>query len=81
MEELCKNLVKTYNTNHLKCRYAHKEKELVDTECGFGLVCRNVIWQHDGVYLNVKGKYCNHKHPEETKESIRCRTGRLIPMS
>jgi len=63
------------------CRYAHNEKELVDIECGFGLTCRNVIWQQDGVYVNVKGKYCNHKHPEETKESIRCRTGRLIPMS
>ena len=65
---------------HSKCRYAHNEKELVDIECRFGLACRNVIWQQDGVYLNVKGKYCNHKHPEETKDSIRCRTGRLIPM-
>ena len=77
---ICNSIGTNNPCRHAKCRYAHNEKELVDIECRFGIACRNVIWQQDGVYFNVKGKYCNHKHPEETKASIRYRTGRLIPM-
>jgi hypothetical protein len=61
------------------CRFAHSEEELVDVECFFGSSCHNVVHKGEGVYCAVKGKYCDRKHPGETKASICARTGRQMP--
>jgi hypothetical protein len=57
------------------CRFAHKWDELVVLDCHFGSDCKYVQKQTEGVYTVVKGKYCNYKHPKETKESICVRLG------
>ena len=57
------------------CRFAHKWDELVVLDCHSGSDCKYVQKQTEGVYTVVKGKYCNYKHPKETKESICVRFG------
>ena len=55
------------------CLFAHKWEELVVLDCRFGSECKYVEKHTEGVYTAVKGKYCNYKHPKETKESVRVR--------
>jgi hypothetical protein len=57
------------------CRFAHTWDELIVLDCHFGSDCKYVQKQTEGVYTVVKGKYCNYKHPKETKESICVRFG------
>ena len=61
------------------CRFAHNEQELVKVLCIFGKNCRFVKQQEEGIYISVKGKYCNRMHPGETNESILARTERPLP--
>ena len=57
------------------CRFAHKWEQLVVLDCCFGSDCKYVEKQTEGVYTVVEGKYCNYKHPKETKESVCVRLG------
>jgi hypothetical protein len=57
------------------CRFAHKSDELILMDCPFGSDCKYVEKKTEGVFTVVKGKYCNYKHPKETKESVCVRFG------
>ena len=52
---------------------------MVVLECRFGSDCKHVKKQSEGVYTVVEGKYCNYKHPKETKESVCVRFGMSTP--
>ena len=65
-----------------RCRFAHSLSELRISECFFGDRCRFVRRHrnHDGVYFNNTGKFCNHLHPGETHECFFKRTGKEMPV-
>ena len=65
-----------------RCRFAHSLSELRISECFFGDRCRFVRRHknHDGIYFNNTGKFCNHLHPGETHECFFKRTGKEMPV-
>ena len=65
-----------------RCRFAHTLSELRISECFFGERCRFVRCHrnHEGVYFNNTGKFCNHLHPGETHECFFKRTGKEMPV-
>jgi len=74
--KMCKSVATNNPCSHgEKCRFAHNYDELVLSDCIFGTECKHVKRQSEGVYLLLEGKYCNHKHPGETKVSVCARFG------
>ena len=74
--KMCKSVATNNPCEHGEnCRFAHNYDELVLSDCIFGTECKHVKRQSEGVYLLLEGKYCNHKHPGETKASICARFG------
>ena len=61
------------------CRFAHSISELEFSICSFGSECFKVKKQSNGIYTNcgVQRKYCDRKHPDETKENVCVRMGLL----